>query len=212
MRLYTPSPSTSADFETSLDFPGANIFSITSLTSTDDKVIAGSPSNNTIYEVLHISKLLNDDANIKYLAEPKDFTGPIDWQVHKLVSKRSRAGFEAKEGGDVPAGSTMICVGVTPKPESFEEYSKWFEEEHVELLSKVPGWIKSSRYELAKAYGSQGHVAPFIAVHLYDKVNGLGGPEWKKSVETDWTLRIREQCAVPHFRRVWVVKDQKPVS
>jgi hypothetical protein len=208
LRQYTPSPLVSTSHDTSLEFPGANITSITTLASTDDKVTTGSPSHCAIYEVLHISKLLNDDANTKYLAESKESTS-LDWQVYRLVSKRSRAGFEEKDNGVVASGATIVCVGVTPKLDSFEDYSKWFEEEHAELLSKVPGWVKSSRYELAKSYGSQGHVAPFIAVHLYDELNGLGGPEWKKSVETEWTLRVREQCAVPHFRRVWIVKEQK---
>lgn len=55
------------------------------------------------------------------------------------------------------------------------------------MIAKVHGWLKSERYEFAKAFGSQTDVAPYLAVHFYEEENGLGGEVWKASVDTEWS-------------------------
>jgi hypothetical protein len=76
------------------------------------------------------------------------------------------------------------------------------------MISKVSGWLKSERYEFTKAFGSQTGAAPFLAVHFYEEENGLGGEEWKASVDTEWSKRIRENVMVQHYRRIWEVVEQ----
>jgi hypothetical protein len=206
LRLYSSSSFSQTAIEHSLDVPGADIKSLTTLRSTDDKVVSGSPSANILYEVKHISKLLIPGAYEKDTAHNDGTTTSLNWQVYKLISKISRPGTEDQVA---PSNSTMVCIGITPMEGAFEDYSKWYEEEHLGLLSLVPGWRSSARYELAASFGGPKVVAPYIAMHFYDEVNGLGGPEWKRSVETDWTKKVRRNCAVPHFRRVWSVESQQ---
>jgi hypothetical protein len=203
-RLYSPkNPQTKIDL--ALDIPGAAISTITSLSSTDEKVVDGYPSANIVYKVEHLSKLISGEAYDRDVAQNKDNTCLLEWQVYKFISERSKPGLETDI---LPARSTVICVGITPSEGHYQDYADWFESEHAELLSKVPGWRASKRYQLAKAFGREGFVAPFIAVHFYDQENGLGGTEWKASVNTDWTKKVRENCSVPHFRRVWTVEGQ----
>lgn len=207
LRLYTPSSSPN-ELETKIDIPGANITQITTLSSTDDKVASGSPTNSIVYDVLHISKFLIPGAYENDPAHTKG-TASLDWQVYKRISKRTRPGLEAELH---PKGSTMVCIGITPNEGAFEDYSNWYEQEHLGMIALVPGWRQSERYELAKAFGSPNGVAPYIAVHYYDEVNGLGGPEWKASVDTEWTARVRANCAKPHFRRIWTVGEVEKVE
>lgn len=203
-RLYTPSRNLKTTIDSTLDIPGAVIKSIITAVSNDEKVELGAPSANIIYEVKHISKLLSPEV---YEEDPAHKTGVADrleWQVYKLVTKVTRPGTETEAN---PRASTMICVGVTPNEGTYDGYATWYDEEHVKLLSKVPGWRSSARYQLAVSFGSLKGVPPYLAVHFYDEKNGLGGPEWRKSVETEWTLKVRENCA-PHYRRVWIVEEQ----
>lgn len=129
----------------------------------------------------------------------------LNWQVYKKLSKNGRPGTEDQP---IPRNSTVVCVGITPKEGTTEDYVKWFEEEHLGLLQLIPGWRSSARYELAASFGGPDDVAPYLAFHVYDEKNGLGGPEWRRSVETEWTKRVRDNVAVPHFRRVWTVGEQ----
>jgi hypothetical protein len=204
-RLYSRTDS-SNKIDLEWDIPGAAITTITALSSTDEKVIDGYPNASITYKVGHISKLISGEAYHRDVAINKDNTTSLDWHVYKLISERTRPGLETVP---LPAGSTMICVGVTPREGYYQDYADWFDEEHAQLISKVPGWRSSKRYQLAKTFGRDGVVAPFIAVHFYDQVNGLGGTEWQASVNTEWTKRVRENCSVPHFRRVWTVEEQR---
>ena len=92
------------------------------------------------------------------------------------------------------------------------DFHNWYKQEHIETLSKVPGWRRSVRYELVEAYGTKGGVTPFVALHFYDEINGLGGPEWQASVGTEWTARIKANTAKPHHRRIWTVEEQECFS
>jgi len=204
VRLYTPTQNYKTTINPTLDIPGADVKSMITATSNDDKVKSGAPSASIIYEIKHISKLLSPSAYEKDPAHQNGTINSLEWQVYKLVTKVSRPGTESEAN---PKASTMICVGVTPNENTYDEYASWYDQEHVRLLSKVPGWRSSARYELAASFGSPQAVAPYLAVHLYDERNGLGGPEWRRSVETEWTLKVRGNCA-PHYRRVWTVEDQ----
>ncbi|KFZ03205.1 hypothetical protein V502_11147 [Pseudogymnoascus sp. VKM F-4520 (FW-2644)] len=208
LRLFNPTRGATVDPE--IDVPGSDITHVTTITSTDDKVQMGAPSAGFAYHVKHISKFLIEGAYERDPAHAENLTQSLDLLVYKRVSQLSRDGHELSEGGVAPPRSVMICVAITPR--DTEDYSKWYDEEHQGMITKVPGWIKSERYELAKAYGSQVRAAPFLAVHFYDENNGLGGPEWRASVDTMWSKKIRENVIVPHFRRVWEVVDQRTVE
>jgi hypothetical protein len=205
LRLFNPTHGAKVGPE--IYVPGSDITHVTTIASTDDKVQTGAPSAGFAYHVKHISKFLIEGA---YERDPGHAeAGLIQCFVYKRISQLSRDGHELSEGGVAPPGSVMVCVAITPG--DTEDYSKWYDEEHQGMITKVPGWIKSERYELAKAYGSQVGAAPFLAVHFYDEKNGLGGPEWRASVETIWSKKIRENVVVPHYRRVWKVVEQKAV-
>ncbi|OBT81728.1 hypothetical protein VE02_08892 [Pseudogymnoascus sp. 03VT05] len=208
LRLFNPTHGAKIDPE--IDVPGSDITHVTTLASTDGKVQTGAPSAGFAYHVKHISKFLIEGAYERDPAHAETgLTQSLDWFVYKKISQLSWDGHELSEGGVAQPGSVMVCVAITPK--DTEDYSKWYDEEHQGMITKVPGWIKSERYELAKAYGSQVGAAPFLAVHFYDEKNGLGGPEWRASVETIWSKKIRENVVVPHYRRVWKVVEQKAV-
>jgi hypothetical protein len=209
LRLYKPISEPALD--PVIDVPGACITQITTLSSSDDKAKLGASNAGFLYHVKHISRFLLEGAYEKDPGYSKDPANSVDWLIYKRISELSRHNTEEQEDKTTaPSDSVMVCVAITPKDAG--DYSKWYEEEHQGMITKVPGWRKSERYELAKAFGTQTGAAPFLAVHIYDEKNGLGGEEWKASIDTAWSKKIRENVVVPHYRRVWQVVEQRNVD
>ena len=86
---------------------------------------------------------------------------------------------------------SVYIVTASVEPEWETDFNRWYDEEHVPALKKVPGVLSARRFRTDE--GAPQYVA------LYH----LTGPEvassdaWKKAVETPWTARIR-----PAFRNM----------
>lgn len=133
----------------------------------------------------------------------------LAWEVCSYMNGRDTS--EAKEMALEPhllpkppvIGSTVVSNGGTPKPDWVQDYVEWYNIEHSRLLSLVPGWNNCRRYSHSKTYG-EADIASFYGWNFYDAENGLGGPEWQRSM-TDWTKKVRIQASKPNLRRVWKV-------
>lgn len=64
----------------------------------------------------------------------------------RISVERKRLGLGVQRAEDT--SRYLVTNSVDVKPEVKEEYNKWFEQEHVPLLSKVPGWRRSRRFTL----------------------------------------------------------------
>jgi hypothetical protein len=102
-------------------------------------------------------------------------------------------------------GSKLVINGSSPRPDKEHDYHGWYNEEHGPMLSLVPGWNENQRYRLEKSYGDV-ETASFYGFNYYDEHNGLGGPEWRASTNTEWTQRVRSNHEKPNIRRVWKVE------
>lgn len=86
-----------------------------------------------------------------------------------------------------------------------EELKKWYEEEHVPLLQKVPGWRRTRRFETSYLDLESGHKSEkeLLALHEYAPQNGLGGPEFKAATTTKWCDKIYKDVVKDRKRRVY---------
>ncbi|KAJ4374791.1 hypothetical protein N0V83_001867 [Neocucurbitaria cava] len=86
-----------------------------------------------------------------------------------------------------------------------EELRKWYEEEHVGLLQKVPGWRRTRRFETSYLDLESGHKTEkeYLALHEYAPQNGLGGPEFKTATTTEWCDKIYKDVVKGRNRRVY---------
>jgi pimeloyl-ACP methyl ester carboxylesterase len=68
-----------------------------------------------------------------------------------------------------------------------EELEKWYNEEHVPLLQKVPGWRRTRRFVTSYLDLESGHrkEKEFLALHEYSPENGLGGKEFVAAIYAD---------------------------
>ncbi|KAI0634617.1 hypothetical protein C8Q77DRAFT_1055871 [Trametes polyzona] len=126
------------------------------------------------------------------------------------------------KGGDAafdPAkpGPFACIVEIDVKPEA-EDFNRWYDEEHIPMMAKVPGWIRSRRFVLvdAGAIGSDaGSAKPakYCAIHDMEDPATLEREEFKAATETEWTKKsmgnaTRFSARVFRLARSWKSEDQ----
>lgn len=97
----------------------------------------------------------------------------------------------------------MVAVLVKTKEGQEEELAKWYREEHVSMLMKVPGWRRTRRFVTSKLDVADGRPVEFLALHEYAPQNGLGGDAFKAAISTEWTKKIYETVMESTRRRVY---------
>jgi pimeloyl-ACP methyl ester carboxylesterase len=102
-----------------------------------------------------------------------------------LVSTKASDSFVPVEQltNEEAEGTILVSVEVTFKdvPGAEEEVAKWYQEEHVPMLAKVPGWLRTRIYRSSSLDEGRPRL---VSLHEYAKTNGLGGPEHKASMST----------------------------
>lgn len=180
------------------DLPKSTLTDVLTATDTEDKSRPYRHVN--IYKVEDLRCV--DEKLVQHeTVAAKEYIARSEWLLYGGISFDERDGLGARLPGTV-----VVSVGMAPtdKPEVVADYHQWYIDEHMPLLALVPGWRTGSRYSLAKHLGDQAeYAAPFLAVHQYDEDNGLGGPEWKASVYTQWTERVMSNLSAPNHRRTW---------
>jgi pimeloyl-ACP methyl ester carboxylesterase len=120
----------------------------------------------------------------------------LDRKIYRTIS--TRGDFQ----GPAPV---QVAVSMTVKEEDLEDFNKWYEEEHTTMLSKIPGWLRTRRFQLVvgglKGLPPAGQVE-CLAVHDYEEKNGQGGPEHKAAQDTPWRTKIMEKVLAKE-RREW---------
>lgn len=87
-------------------------------------------------------------------------------------------------------GFLLNAMNVAPEHEA--DFNAWYDQEHLPLLSAVPGTLAARRYRSGPDPDGS---------HRYVAIYHLSAPEvtrsaaWKAAVETQWSARVR-----PHFR------------
>lgn len=117
--------------------------------------------------------------------------GRLNRRVYSLLGTHGDSGTSK-----LPA-KHVIFASVGVKPEDEEEYQKWCVEEHIDLLSKVPGWVQSRRYKLvgseelvASSGGDHPPAGIFLNVHYSEKPWSFSLPEAQIAMGTPWASEV----------------------
>lgn len=122
----------------------------------------------------------------------------------RVLSKQSPLFIPIEQLTDEEAeGLILVAVQLTPKEPatSVEEIEKWYGEEHMDMLSKVPGWLRSRLFKISTL--EKGEPTRFLALHDYAKTNGLGGTEYQAATSTPRTKELYAKYATMASRRVY---------
>ncbi|KAI0198878.1 Alpha/Beta hydrolase protein [Astrocystis sublimbata] len=123
----------------------------------------------------------------------------------RVIAKQSATDFAPVESlTDAEAhGLVLVAVQLTPKEpaESEQNIQKWYEEEHIDMLSKVPGWKRSRLFKISSL--EKGAPVKFLALHDYASTNGIGGAEYQAAISTPRTKELYAKYATMSSRRLY---------
>ena len=123
----------------------------------------------------------------------------------QMLNRRVYKHFSTHEhlGARLPA-KYLLVVSLEPSQEGEAEFNKWYEEEHMVLLSKVPGWLRGRRYKCLSqnergGKADKSNAVPaisYLAIHDFDR-NDFGElKEYKTAVSTSWRGRIMTEIVL----------------
>jgi pimeloyl-ACP methyl ester carboxylesterase len=127
-------------------------------------------------------------------------------KFYDLVSSKQSSEFltleEVKHEG--VEGNVLVAVIVTLKdPAKKEEMDKWYEEEHIPMLSKVPGWRRSRRFVTSHVEPASLEETEYLTLHEYAPENGLEGQEFKAAGNTPWRTEVFDKIIGDKKRRTY---------
>ncbi|TVY16848.1 3-oxoadipate enol-lactonase 1 [Lachnellula arida] len=119
----------------------------------------------------------------------------VDRKLYDFIeSKESKEFRRLEEVENEGQENVMVAVFIDLQPgEGMEEkLNKWYREEHTEMLSKIPGWLRTQRF-VTSSIDPQAPVQ-YLALHEYSPKNGLSGaPEIEAAMTTPWTKEVMKE-------------------
>ncbi len=77
----------------------------------------------------------------------------------------------------------------TEKKAIAEDIHRWYVDEHVPLLEKIPGWVRSRRFKLSPTF-HPGEDPHWFAIHEYTTAHETAGQSSGYATSTVWRQRI----------------------
>lgn len=75
----------------------------------------------------------------------------LDRRIYKLVSDTGPADVSTAPTRKEDIAPVLVATSVTPAKGNEEAYDEWYDQEHTPMLTKVPGWRRTRRFELVDA-------------------------------------------------------------
>jgi pimeloyl-ACP methyl ester carboxylesterase len=178
---------------------------------------SSSPASETkpewmaVYDITDMAELTKDaylrlrDPPVKSQRESDTMAKiKVDRKVYDFIESRESKEFKKlEEVENEGKGNVMIAVSLDlhPGADKKAELDKWYREEHVDMLSKVPGWLRTRRF-VTSSIDPKASVE-YLALHEYAPNNGLNGPEFKAATTTKWSNEIMTNTVKEKRRRVY---------
>lgn len=160
------------------------------------------PQWSAVYDVSDLSWLdkriytrLREERSLREKAVMATFES-LDRKIYSLYSTRGES------RGPAPVTASM---SMRVSEADLEDFDKWYEEEHIDMITKVPGWLRTRRFRMVIG-GLQGMPpagqVECLAVHDFSSKAGLASPEMKAASDTPWRNKVVSKI---HSRelRVW---------
>ncbi|MCJ1397155.1 hypothetical protein MMC11_000347 [Xylographa trunciseda] len=122
--------------------------------------------------------------------------------IYDLVASQQAPSFKRlEEVTPEPEENVLVVLRLNVHPDKRKELESWYADEHIPLLSKIPGWRRTRLFQTSAVERTP--EIEYLAVHEYSPANGLGGPEWKASVSTPWYESIMSSAVTRVVRRTY---------
>jgi pimeloyl-ACP methyl ester carboxylesterase len=129
----------------------------------------------------------------------------VSRRLYDFIGECNGVGFKRLDDVAVrkEEGNVLVAVSLVLKEgRDSQELDSWYDEEHVDMLSKVPGWLRTRRFVTSSILEGKAEIE-FLALHEYAPENGLGGPEFKAATTTPWNHDIMTNAVQEKKSRVY---------
>ncbi|KAK3356794.1 Alpha/Beta hydrolase protein [Lasiosphaeria hispida] len=135
----------------------------------------------------------------------------VDRRFFDFVAAQQRPDFvPAEQLSDAEAeGLVLVNVEVSLKDgvdtaEAEKAIVDWYVEEHIPMLSKIPGWLRSRVFRTpSRIEDATTGPVKIATLHEYAKTNGLDGPEHKASMDTPRRTEVFTNYTAAKSRRTY---------
>lgn len=169
----------------------AGLLAATIYSALDDQ----KPEHLAVYELSDPSDI--NLAQILKNARTTHFDS-VELRIYSLYSEKTSPNHaHADVAGD---NGDRVCrtLALHPGPNlPVQDYNNWYEQEHIPLLSAVPGWLKSTRWVLKEATSfshakeqEEKKLSDFLAIHEWESMASFKTEEFKQATNTPWRDRI----------------------
>jgi hypothetical protein len=100
-----------------------------------------------------------------------------------------------------PGPSTfLISAALEPPPDAVSDFDTWYRQEHLDVLSRAPGFVRTRRYELVFGTSltnferSSPEIPKYLALHEFEGKE-LPWKELQECAETEWATRVMGNLA-----------------
>jgi hypothetical protein len=118
--------------------------------------------------------------------------------LYSLQATRSSHAFSSIDFSTTP--NFLVAVFLRLDPAWLEEYNRYYTEEHMDAIAKVPGWRRTRR--LANTEPPEGDVE-LAQFHDYELNNGLGNKEFAHATSTKWYKDMMANAVRSKDRRTY---------
>ncbi|KAF5381708.1 hypothetical protein D9615_005550 [Tricholomella constricta] len=96
-------------------------------------------------------------------------------------------------------GQYIFAVHMKVTLEGEEEFNRWYNEEHILFLSKIPGWLCGRRYKLVESVSRGVKIEPaedempsvdYLAIHELENYDFMQRPAFNAAFQTPWRERV----------------------
>ncbi|KIK62416.1 hypothetical protein GYMLUDRAFT_164840 [Collybiopsis luxurians FD-317 M1] len=143
----------------------------------------------------------------------KRLLGEVQYLNRRAYSTIFASTLSSASASDFPP--KFVCyVQMEVMPEGEAEFNKWYEVEHIPMLSKIPGWLRSRRYVLGNNMLRTSEdlgipVLKYIAVHDFSVGKYWESPEWKSATSTPWRDEVVKGVVGREIRHFELFREYK---
>ncbi|KAJ7099350.1 hypothetical protein B0H15DRAFT_819946 [Mycena belliarum] len=123
-----------------------------------------------------------DHPQVKFLLKPAFKGEKLDIRMYETIPAGAQILLPT-----FPGKHLLVLNGMTPNDSAEGTFNDWYAEEHIPMLSAVPGWRSSRRFRLRAASTSP---PVYLALHEWDSYDAFGTPEFVAATNTPWRTRV----------------------
>ncbi|KAJ3813608.1 hypothetical protein EV368DRAFT_82663 [Lentinula lateritia] len=116
-------------------------------------------------------------------------------------------------GSDFPP-KFIFVVGLEVKTEGEADFNKLYNEEHIPMISKIPGWLRSRRYILSNSairgsIDAEVTVCKYLVIHDFSDGGYMDTSEMKAAASTPWVNEVLKSIVRREARHFTLLKEYK---